>query len=300
MWKLKLPRLFLIPTILIMVVVQFSLSRQSSMAEQNKLKDQASLSEILKSTRLYCERVKQMALYYICKENITDIENFFESVTRSSGMQREKRIFNVRRAKRRTYSYDYQMIKKGDELSEQRIMLEESGTKRHRENADLSHLKYFNQYLIFGPVGFLSKYWQTHFTYSLIGEDRINDEPTIVIKAVPNEIRWDNSNIGRIWINKDFQILRVEWEPASIENYEDETLASKLGEFQKTVRWTVDYNVENNGVRFPGQQLIQEIFFRDTPSGIRQQAVKRETRFIYEDYKFFIVETNVDYKKKDE
>jgi hypothetical protein len=287
-----------ISLILAFAMALFVPSDQLRAGTQKKLMDQMSMTEILIATGEYCERIKQMALQYICLEKITDIDKFFGGMSPSSEMQRENTIFNVQRTRRQTYTYDYQLIKQDDELIEQRIMLEKNGRKRHQENADLSHLKYFSQFLIYGPVGFLSRYWQSLFTYTYIGEDEFKGEPVVIIQAVPNEIRLDNSNIGRIWINKDFQILRVEWEPSSIQNYEDGTIHSKLGEFKKKVVWTVDYSVEKNGILFPGQQLIQEIYFQDSPNGIRRKAVKREIRTIYDNYKYFIVESQVDWKKK--
>jgi len=275
-------------------------SDQLRAGTQKKLLGQMSMAEILKATGEYCERVKQIALHYTCLEKITDIEKFFGGMSRYSGLHRENMIFNVRRTRRQTYTYDYQLIKKGDELLEQRIMLEKNGKKRHQKNADLSHLKYFSQFLIYGPVGFLSRYWQSRFTYTYFDEDKINGEPVVIIQAVPNDVRLDNYNIGRIWINKDFQILRVEWEPSCMPNYQDEAIGSKLGEFRKTVVWTVDYSVEKNGVLFPGQQFVQEIFFHDSSNGIRRKAVKRETRFIYDSYKYFIVETHINLRKKEQ
>jgi len=299
MRKPGLSKVSLISAILAMTIALFVPSGRLSAGTQNEMKDQARLQEILRSTGEYCERVKQIALHYICQENVIDIENFFHGASRALGMQREEKVFNIRRVKRRTYRYDYQLVRKGDNLSEQRIMLEKNGKKKHQENADLSHLKYYSQYLIFGPVGFLSQYWQNHFTYSLIGEDMIDGEPAFIIQADPNEVRLDNYNIGRIWVNEDFQIVRVAWEPASIQNYEDEILISRLGPFQKKVVWTVDYTVEKNGVRFPGRQFVREIFFRNSENGFPQKAVKRETRFEYNAYKFFIVETDVRFQKEE-
>ena len=287
-----------ISLILALATALFVPSDQLRAGTQKELLEQMRLAEILEATGEYCERVKQMALQYICLEKITDIENFFGGMSLSSELQRENMIFNVQRTRRQTYTYDYQLINRGDELSEQRIMLEKNGRKRYQENADLSHLKYFSQFLIYGPVGFLSRYWQSLFTYTYIDEDKINGEPVVIIQAVPNEVRLDNSNTGRIWVNKDFQILRVEWEPSSIQNYEDEIIDSKRGNFRKTVVWTVDYSVEKNGIRFPGQQFIQEIFFQDSSNGIRRKAVKREIRFLYDNYKYFNVDTSVDWKKK--
>lgn len=59
----------------------------------------------------------------------------------------------------------------------------------------------------------------------------------------------------------------------------------------------MDYTVEKNGVRFPGRQFIQEIFYRSSENGFQQKAVKRETRFEYNAYKFFVVETDVRFRK---
>jgi hypothetical protein len=292
-----LSKRFLIPGILVSSVILFGSEGQKPGGTQIGTKDKMPLQDILASTGEYCERVKKIALYYICQENIIDIENFFYGVTRGSGMEREEKTFDIRRVKRRTYKYDYQLVRKGADLSEQRVMLEKNGKETRHAIADLSHLKYYSQYLIFGPVGFLSRYWQNHFTYSLIGEDMIDGKRVFIIRADPKEVRLDNCNIGCIWINEDFQVVRLEWEPDSIQNFEDEILISRLGPFKKKVVWTVDYTVEKNGVRFPGRQSIQEIFFRDSENGRQQKAVKRETRFEYDAYKFFIVETDVRFQK---
>lgn len=253
--------------------------------------------EILKSAAAYCERVKSIALHFVCRERIIDVENEFKDVSQATGLQREERIFDVGRVRRHSFCYDYQLIKKGEDLVERRTLLEDNGRKKHQENADLGHLKYSSRYLVYGPVGFLSRYWQTRFTYSFSEGTTEAGEPAVVIQAAPNEMRVDNLNSGRIWINQDFQVLRVEWEPASIRSYQPETLGSRLGEFLKTVAWTVDYGVEKNGVRFPSRQVIREFFVQDSPDGVPRKALKRETRFDYDQYKFFIVETEVRYEK---
>lgn len=290
--KLGISKLLLIPVISAMTVAVFAFPRLNATGTK-QMEDEARLKKILRSTGEYCERVKKIALKYICKENIIDIENFFQGATQTMGMHLERETFNIRRVKRRTYMYEYQLIRQGDHLSERRIMLKKNGKIKNNKNADLNHLKYYSQYLIYGPVGFLSRYWQQHFQYSLIGEDTIDGESVSIIKAVPNKVRLDNYNIGKIWINEDFQIVRLEWEPASIQNYENEILISRLGPFQKKVMWAVDYTYEKNGVRFPGKQSIQEVFFRNSENGSEQKAVKRETRIEYNMYKFFTVETEV-------
>ena len=48
----------------------------------------------------------------------------FRGVTLDSGQLREERIFEIRRVVHRTYTYDYQLIKKGDDIQEDRTLLE--------------------------------------------------------------------------------------------------------------------------------------------------------------------------------
>lgn len=263
---------------------------------QERTEDDGRLAAILEAAAAYCERVKGIALHYVCREQIVDVENVFRKATRSSGLLREERPFDIRRSKRRTFSYDYQLIRRGEDLDEQRVLLEANGRKQRRPNADLGQLKYSSRFLIYGPVGFLSRAWQKRFRYALGSTEMVEGEPAVVVRAEPSDVREENANIGRIWINLKSQILRVEWEPASIEDYQPETLDSRLGPFRKTVVWTVDYGIEKNGVRFPSRQLIRELFIQETQEGFRRQALRRETSFAYDDYKFFTVETNVDLK----
>ena len=125
-------KLLLIPSVLAMAVAIFAAAKANSTGLQNGMEDEVRLQEILRSTGEYCERVKQIALHYICQENIIDIENFFHGASRALGMQREEKAFIIRRFKRRAYRYDYQLIRKGDDLLEQRIMLEKNGRKKHQ------------------------------------------------------------------------------------------------------------------------------------------------------------------------
>ena len=267
------------------------------------------LQKVLQETQRYCEKVKNIALYYVCEERIMDKEYVLRKRRgTASGLLREKRFFDVLRVKRSSYVYDYQLIHKDDEIKEQRILIEKNKKKRNEKDVELSeYMKYSSQYLIYGPVGFLSGYWQNYFDYEIVGTETIKGEPTILIKAVPTQERDENYNIGRIWINDKSQIVRLEWEPVSIQNYQGESLQmqrSRVGpnyrpgtiEFDKKVVWTVEYEVEKNGVRFPSRQTIREKYvFHSANQGTEYETVKQEIVFDYIDYKFFVVDTEVKY-----
>lgn len=255
--------------------------------------DEISLKKILKETANYCERVKGMALFYVCKEKITEKEFFYSGTSFArSETEREQRPFRLVSTKEKKLLYDYQLIQKAGELKEQRILLEEDGEKMYQENAELDKIKYVSENLVFGPVGFLSQYWQGYFNYEILGEDSVGGTKTIIVRSSPKEEMEENYNIGRIWIDKDnFQILKIEWEPVSIEHYEEGEIPTFLGEFKQSVIWTVDYDIEKNGVRFPSRQMVKEVFINERGYKI----LKRGLSCHYEDYKFFTVETEVKY-----
>ena len=95
-----------------------------------------------------------------------------------------------------------------------------------------------------------------------------------------------------IWIDiRDFSIFRIQWEPLSIQNYEEEKIRFPIGEFVKTVIWEVDFGVEEKGIRFPSIQTVQEVIVGEG----EKRHVLEKTEFSYVEYKFFTVETEIKY-----
>jgi len=198
-----------------------------------------------------------------------------------------------RRIRTKTFLYDYQLVKKGKELREKRILLEEDGEEKYEENVELRPVRYSGRYMVYGPVGFLSKHWQQHFEHKIVGEDVIDDKKAIIIESTPKKGREVNYNFGRVWVEeKNFCILKIEYDPKSIKDYKDELLHSPIGDLSKKVIWATHFGVEKNGVRFPSQQLIQEFYVNSEGESLLIEKIA----FMYEDYKFFIVETDVKYK----
>ena len=215
------------------------------------------LYRILEETGDYCEIVKNMALFYVCKEKVVYVKYYYtkrglEKFSLSSGK------LKARDSRQKTFTYDYQLIKKEKELREKRILLEEDGKEKYEEDVEIRPVKYIGKYLVYGPVGFLSKYWQKRFDYKIIGEEILDGKETIIIESSPKKEREENENYGRVWVDKkNFSILKIEYDPRSIKDYEDELILSPIGDLKKKVVWTVHYGVEKKGVRFPSKQLVQ-------------------------------------------
>jgi len=263
----------------------------------SKNSDQAKLEFILKKCAEYCERVKSIALFYVCQEEIKDITNFYRIVdtlrTSPYGVTEivpgwSLKLNNTRIS---SYLYDYQLINKEKELQEQRTLLKKNNRKKNIENAKLE-TRFNAKYLVYGPVGFLSRYWQDYFSYEIIGQESLGKIQATIINAAPKPNNKENRNFAKLWINeKDNSILQIEWESGSIYNFDGKNIATMSGEFSTVMMWRVTYGLEKNGVRFPSWHLIQE--FLVSESG--ERYLRNEIITNFNDYKFFIVETEVKY-----
>jgi hypothetical protein len=258
--------------------------------------DQPQLKQILSRAAEYCEKVKNIALFYVCMEKIKDAIYFyrttsFQRVLPGGGVIDDPRnkSLELKRTRIYSYTYDYQLIKKEDQLIEKRILLEKNGKKMRKENAELE-VRFSGKYLIYGPVGFLSRYWQDYFDYEIIGQEQIEQTRATVIKATPRPNNEENRNSARIWIGKnDGSTLQIEWEPESKPDYEQKKIRSPAGDLETIVVWRVAFGMEINGVRFPSQQKVQE--FLITKEGKR--FIRNETTTVFDKYRFFVVETEI-------
>ncbi len=277
---------------MIILVLFFSVSQASFLSYQ---KDRTRLNQLLIRAAEYCEKVKNIALFYVCLEKIKEKKYTYRTTTSErislggAVIEKPYKSLKLKRTRIYSYVYDYQLIKRGEELNERRILLEKNNKKKQKENAELE-VGYSAKYLVYGPVGFLSSYWQDYFDYEIIGEERINGILATVVKAIPKANNEENRNSASMWIDeKGGSILKIEWEPESILDYEGKPIRSQAGALKPAVVWKVSYGVEKNGVRFPNRQQVQE--FLITEEGKRFMSNDISTRF--ENYRFFVVETEI-------
>ncbi len=269
-----------------------------SQTDNSFTSNQEELEIILEKCAEYCERVKSIALFYVCREEIQDKINYylvsdFMRVSPLGSIREEVRKGpKLERIRNNSFIYDYQLIKEEEKLLEKRTLLEKNNRKRRKKNAQLE-VRLSSEYLVYGPVGFLSQYWQDYFYYEIIGQERINNILATVIKATPNPNNEDNRNFAQLWINEeDGSILQIEWQPESIIDHKGNLINLQALDFEVNVEWRVTYGVEKNGVRFPDQQHIQEFLVSEEG----EKFLQNEIFILYNNYKFFIVETEIKYK----
>jgi hypothetical protein len=251
-------------------------------------RDSDPLPMILEKTKAYCQRLANASLDFICRERIDERE-FSPPLRLFSTMATPGR----RRVTSISLEYDYQLVRNGGTIDEKRVLLRENKEPRNEPNAVLKTKLYKHKYLVYGPVGLLGEAWQPKHTYAYLGEESVEREKAYLIEATPWGPAETNLIYGKVWVReKDFAVVKIEWDQRSLGNYEKVLQMAKAVGPQAEPRISIVgyYGVEKNGIRFPDRLTIREDY--ESGGGLFRAS---ETTVLYKDYHFFIVETEVRY-----
>jgi len=258
--------------------------------------DQIKLNRILNRAEDYCNKLGKAAFDFVCKEKIT------EKIDVTPEWTPDDRVLKIvkdlpgawgpsKKIKKNTFVYDYQLIKKGRDIEEKRILLRENGKKRHKKNARLKTKMFHFAKPLFGPTGLLSSYWQNRLSYRMLGREKWKGEETFLIEVFPKPSLEQKHLFGRIWIKEDdFSIVKIEWIPESMKNYEEIEKTAKKYKAKPRITCVTEFNIEKQGIRFPSKVFIQEAYLSK-----KGRYVKSETTIEYTDYQFFTVKTEIKY-----
>ncbi|MBN1938856.1 MAG: hypothetical protein JW843_04675 [Candidatus Aminicenantes bacterium] len=256
---------------------------------------------ILKKAAVYCERLKTIALQYYCEEHIERTSYFYDvrRYIKSSGLENvglPRKRWTPKRSMSKQIVYDYQLLKKGEQLEEKRRVLKVDGKEWSGRNEPENILPYQARYIVYGPIGFLSTTWQNAFEYFEEGEKRLPEEGRRmrIFTSQPNEFREDNSVYGRLWIDPETGAVRwISWDHESIDFFDPDDVPEMFKGLEKQLTWEAYYNVEKNGIYFPSRQVIREEYLG--PAG---EVIPGDVWIVtYENYKFFTVDIDYEIKK---
>lgn len=287
--------------------------------------DVVDLDKILKKSAVYCSKLADSALYFVCLETISEEtsknnkegqlsnpnEPSYRDLTdprRNQEFRHEETPDRYRKGPQKTnlrknvYVYDYQLIKKGNKIEESRTLLEENGEKKNEKNAQLKTRKFYSYRSVLGPIGLLGKSQQDKFDYKIIKEDKHKGKDAVVIEATLKSVSEENSNYGRIWVDREnYQILRIDVAQESLIGYKD----PKAKGINRIITVSHYYDVEKNGLMFPSKTVFEENYTPDRvqvglwsnyTNAVQKKTLQRTKLEIdYKDYKFFTVDVDVKY-----
>lgn len=268
-----------IPLVMMMLVFVLAAAVRPPYQEANP----PSIAEILKKAAAYCQLFGTATLNYVCVEDLR--ETIYIPCLRVS----EPPTGHIER-RHNHLVYDYQLVKVGEKINEQRKLLEENGIRKNVSAASPRMARFGYQMIILGPM-ILSEYWQRYHDYKIAGRGKAGREGCVIIEAVPKSSAPPGNLSGKVWIKEqDGRILKLEWYQESIQNYESFVDTGVALKAKPQIGLTMEYLFEKNGIGFPSRCRMSEDYITNT-TGLR--LTRSETTVTYKDYKFFTVETEV-------
>jgi hypothetical protein len=275
-----------------------ALSPQTAENRQHAASDE--LDSYLKKMAAYCLRLESAAFDFVCLEEITEKINPALDVKPSESLMdwafrdRERWKYGFPEALKKiknSYVYDYQCVRAKQEIREMRTLLEENGKKTKEPNAKLKTSIVVYASVLISPVNIFGERFQPHYDYKIIGKDKIDGRPVVIIDAVPKAGAPETKNLyGKAWVDAETSdILKIEWSEKRIGRYD---IFKRRGErYKRKPRLTIssEFYTEKNGIRFPNSLFIEEAYVNDRGRAF----VRSQTTVVYKDFKFFMVEVEV-------
>jgi hypothetical protein len=266
------------------------------------------LPGILQGVADYCERLKQSAFHFYCREKIletrqplTAAEKDDPNISYNAMRLGTVRTMDEMRTKVYTqvkhYLFGYRLIKRGGVIDEERDYISSQDNVAVTRDQVIKTNAFFSEKAIFAPITLLDRSRQDQYDYRLIKDDDLQGRRAAVITAVPKKGVETAAVYGKIWIDRDdYSVLRIEADPASLRGYKDlKALAKKL-RTKLYLSLETEFALLRDGIRFPtkvsmlekykGGRLISD--FRGS-----QGWERTRTEFSYDDYQFFSVQTDV-------
>jgi hypothetical protein len=260
--------------------------------------NQRILPRILEETASYCEKLEEASIYYFCKEKIK--ENIYLIPKKYRGAKTSRIDIHGQFSKFRNKSsivneflYEYQVIRKGKKEKERRILLKENGKDKYKKNAGLKTYCFKYTAIVLYPLVF-KKSEQQYYRFKILAKEKWTDRDVYVIQVLPRPGIQKNLLWGKFWVDeKKFSILKIEIAPTSIGNYYKIKNRAAALNSKPRITIIIDYTIEKNSIRFPGQFLIEEAYI--TPEGTK--ILLAEIMVHYQEYRFFSVGVDVKYRR---
>ncbi len=250
---------------------------------------------VLKAAAGYCRGLSEASLDFVCREDVRERLSgvVFPGQLETVGPPHVGvKSSTVIKDQVHDWVYDYQLVRKEGWAAEKRVLLEENGEPRHEENAALQTRRFEHKFIVLGPVGLFSDEAQSRHNYHVAQKTEMEGEPVLVIDVRPKGSE-TSSLYGKAWVRpRDGAVLKVEWEPASMRNYAKIEAFARANRAKPQVRFTSEYTVEKNGLRFPSSYEVIETYRK---SGETVTASRNSVA--YKDYKFFEVKVRTEIKR---
>ena len=295
--------------------------------KQLKPSNRESISEvemqnILNHAADYCEKIKQSAFHFFCKEKIVESWKSLFSILdlkgrititepRDDHMRLRRQIRRYKRMKiegdvktvMNIYTFTYRLIKSGKKIKEERDWFSSKDKVPISRDQVVKPTVFFSERAVFAPLTILAQERQHMYEFRFIRYDKRKGRPAVVIEAIPknNHDQQEHFLYGKLWIDSEnYSILGIEADPKSIKGYQ---ALKEIGErinARLNITLEIEFDQLHNGIRFPTKVHLLEKY----KGGPHVSALKgasgwerNRTTFTYKDYQFFDVKVEVSLDK---
>ncbi len=261
----------------------------------------AVLDQVLARSGLYCRRLSDAVMDFVCEEKIRDthfslrnslkVENDVVMLETDREIRtlaiNPRLVIDPSKTKRTTYVCDYQVVRKDGSLTERRILLQENRQAFHDPAKLLEDRRFALLSPLFAPLRILLPEKQADFFFRIRKEDAIRGRDVYVLEASPKSGDEDGIWSAKIWIDKErYTVLQCEIEGIPIEGYED--ILADCAQLNIRPRFTTthEYKLEKEGILFPWRSRVRVAYPDVSPE---LSIPKNDIVFSYDQYRFFTV-----------
>jgi hypothetical protein len=272
------------------------------------------LQFLLDNAAGYCEKVKNSAFHFICKEKIVESRDSLRpqvdvspDISDQSELYPERpfhpmRFITDEVTAMKSYTFSYRLLKSGIQIQEEREWLSSKDNIPMSPDQVVKPTAFFSQRAIFAPLTLLARERQDRYDFRFIGFDAPKGLKAAVIEVTPRHQEEENTVYGKIWIDlADYSVLKIEADPRSIIGYRSLKKLEKQLNARLFLTLEIYFDEIHDGIRFPTEVLMVEKY-----KGGRYVSTYRgpdgwernRTAFTYADYQFFDVNVEVSIDKR--
>jgi hypothetical protein len=245
-------------------------------AAADEFQHNAEMAAILAGAAGYCEKLKQSAFHYFCNEKVV------ETISGRYGWVSQ-------------FAFDYQLLKRENEIQEQRKLISNKKEHEDEKNAMATLSRYFlAEKAVLTPIDLFAWERQPFYAYRFIAYEKMKGVRCAVIEVLPRSQEDTRYVYGQAWIDTtDHSVLKIKVNPRSVAGYEKlQAIARKLNA-KLYLNLEISFERTHNGMRFPNVIVISERY----KGGQLHLAAKlgpegwerNRTEYTYKDYRFFEV-----------
>ncbi|MCK4942608.1 MAG: hypothetical protein KAS65_03475 [Candidatus Aminicenantes bacterium] len=294
MKNISFSKKFVLILISIFIGITFYLSAQKK--DDTILEKVAVVKELekyLHGASEYSEKLRKKAFHFFCKEKViikTVVPNKYAKPI--SKRPRTPRVGDTTTIIKK-YIFDYQLINNKGNVQEQRKLI--SGNFNGKEKFNIKNFitSFLSERAVFGPTTLVSKERFHLFDYQILQYKKQKGHHSVILKIIPKELKNVFFKSGEIWLDTDnFTVRKLQVVLKNTDKYK-KLIQYAIGMNSKLhLICEVEYDQSYKGLYFPTKVSIKEKYIRSE----HNEWERSKTIFSYKDYKFFNVNTDVQYE----